>query len=309
MERTTRWFARSLFALAAGLVVVAALGPAGLGVIEYRYTETMRNQARGFAALVVAPVAVTAGLLARRRQPAAPLLALGPAAFATYMLTQYVIGPEYLTVSGNGERFFLLFVALFVLAGAVLAQAWTATVAPAGADDPAVDRRRGRLVLGLAVLVAGGMYLANGFLDAMADFPRFVGERAGHSELDEHPTAYWLVATLDLAVVVPVTVATGIGLLRHRARARRAFYGVVGWFALVPGSVAAMAVTMVVREDPAADPGRAVVFCVVAAACSAAAVRLYAPLVRQGSRSPSAASHSAVRRARTVSATSPRTSS
>lgn len=102
------------------------------------------------------------------------------------------------------------------------------------------------------------------FVGAMADFAAFIADRAATSEYEEHPTAYWIVAFLDLAVVVPLTVATGVALLRRRPWAQRAFYGVIAWFALVPGSVAAMALTMVVRDDPAADPGKAVVFAVAA---------------------------------------------
>jgi hypothetical protein len=269
--RPPRWFASALFGLAAGLAALALLGPLGWGVIEYRYQTSMQNQAFGldaFALAVVAPVALFAGVLARRAHGAAPFVALAPAGFALYMLVQYVIGPEYLTVDGNNERFFLLFAGLFVLSGVIVLQAWSlADADPVGppaheADGP--DRRRGAILLTLAAFVVFGMYLANGFVSAMTDFPAFVAERASTSEIDEHPTAYWLVAALDLAVVVPITVAAGIGLLRHRRWARHAFYGVVGWFALVPGSVAAMAITMVVRDDPAGDGPKTAVFTVAA---------------------------------------------
>lgn len=266
-----RWFAPALFALGAGLAALALGGPLGFGVIEYRYQTSMQNQAIGldaFALTVVAPIAVFAGVLARRAHPAAPFVALAPSGFALYMLVQYVIGPEYLTVDGNGEQFFLVFVGLFVLSGSILLQAWSLAasdpVGPPALEHEEADRRRGGILLGLAAFIVFGMYLANGFLSAMADFPAFVAERVATSEIDEHPTAYWLVAALDLAVVVPITVATGVALLRHRRWARHAFYGVIGWFALVPGSVAAMAITMVVRDDPAADAPKTVVLVVAA---------------------------------------------
>jgi hypothetical protein len=221
--------ATGLFALAAGMVFVALLGPLGLGVIRYRYTETMLNQARGldaFTVAVVAPVAVTAGVLALRRHRRAPLLALGPAGFCLYMLVQYVIGPEYLIVAGNSERFFPLFAALFVLAGYVAVTAWAASADSAPA--PNLDRQRAKMLIAFGLAVVLVMYLASGFLSALWDFPSYVGARAVTSVFDEHPTAYWIVAFLDLAVVVPLTVATGLGLLRHRRWAQRAFYGVVG---------------------------------------------------------------------------------
>lgn len=271
----------ALVALATGLVAVAALGPLLTGLVEYRYSETMRNQAIGLDAValgVVAPLALVAAALTRRGHRAGPLLALAPAGFALYMAVQYVVGPEYLTVPGNGERAFPLFVAVFVLAGVAALGAWAAADAPTAA--PRTARRRGLTLLALAGFVGGGMYLANGFAGAVADFPAYVGERAAVSEYDEHPTAYWVVAFLDLAVVVPLTVAAGLGLLRGRRWADRAFYGVIGWYALVPLSVTAMAVAMVARDDPAADGGKAVVLGAASAVFLALAGRAFAPLVR-----------------------------
>jgi hypothetical protein len=278
-----RSFALALFAQAAGLVLTAMLGPLALGVIEYRYSPTMLSQATGldaFAVLVVAPIAVFAGVLAVRRNRAAPLLALGPSAFALYMLVQYVIGPEYLTIAGNGERFFLLFVVQFVLSGWILCTAWELALPPS--EPSSVLHRRGTTLLVIAAFVVGGMYVANGFLSAMADFPAYVGARAAVSEYDEHPTAYWIVALLDLAVVVPLTVAVGFGLRRGRAWAERGFYAIVGWFALVPGSVAAMAIVMSVRHDPARNDGRAVMFSGVAVVLFLLAARVFVPCIEGG---------------------------
>lgn len=269
-----------LLALGAGLLGVAALGPLGFGVIQYRYSTSMVNQAIGldaFAVVVVVPVALSAAWLVFRGRPGGPLLTLPPGAFALYMLTQYVIGPEYLLLDGNNERFFLVFVALFIVAGVTLSIAWRMAGTPAW--SAAQHRRRGRTLLVLAAFVVAGMYMSNGFLSAMSDFPAFVSERAATTEYDEHPTAYWLVATLDLAVVVPLTAATGIALLRRRKWARRAFYAVIGWFALVPGSVAAMAIVMVAKDDPAASAPKAVGFSVAAVVFFVLAGRTFFPVV------------------------------
>lgn len=105
----------ALLALAAGLAVVALLGPLLFGVIDYRVSETLRNQTIGLDAVplfLVVPVSIAVALLALRKQPAAPALALGPAAYSAYMSVQYVLGPEYLRLPGNNERFFVLFLIL-----------------------------------------------------------------------------------------------------------------------------------------------------------------------------------------------------
>jgi len=278
--RSPRWFGFSLYGLALGLALVAVLGPLVTATIDYRYSETMVNQAVGldaFALAVVAPVAVLAGRLVRRDHPAGPLVALGPSGFAAYMLVQYVIGPEYLRIDGNGERFFLLFLGVFVLSVVILFQAWSTAVA-VPPHDRRTDRRRGAILLALAGFVVFGMYLSNGFVSAMADFPAYVAERAATTEYDEHPTAFWLIASLDLGVVVPLAVAAAVALLRRRRWATRAYYGVIGGFTLVPGSVASMAITMVVRDDPAAQPGRATFLTVAAVVFSGLGLRAFARL-------------------------------
>jgi hypothetical protein len=262
------------------LALIAVLGPLVTGAVQYRYTTSMVNQAVGldaFALLVVAPLSVAAAVLAARRHPAAPLLALAPAGFAVYMLPQYFLGPEYLSLDGNGERAFLLFLGTFVLSGAVLLGSWSAARAPVWPDR--LWRRRAWLLLALAAFVVGGLYLGNGFLHAMWDFPDFIADRAATSEYDEHPTAYWLVAFLDLGIVVPLTVATAVGLLRRRDWAARACYAVLGWYAAVPGSVAAMSLTMLSRDDPAASAARAVVFTVAAVVFLVLAARVFVPLL------------------------------
>ena len=50
-----------------------------------------------------------------------------------------------------------------------------------------------------------------------------------------------------------MTVAAAVALLRGTPAGHRALYGVVGWFALVPPSVTAMAAVMLVRDDPHAS--------------------------------------------------------
>lgn len=182
---------------------------------------------------------------------------------------------------GPGERRtgLPLLVAIFIAAGVAAAAAWTTAQAP---PTPARSaRHRGWTLVALAGFVLVGMYLGNGFLDALDDFPTFVEERAATSEYDEHPTTYWIVAFLDLAVVIPVTMAAALALLRGRPWADRPFYAVIGWYALVPLSVTAMAVTMVARDDPAADEARAVVFAIASVVFLALAALVFAPLPRQ----------------------------
>ena len=94
---TRRSFGWAVLALAAGLLPNTVAGPLSLGWIDYPISETMLNQLLGLelvTTFVVVPVLVCAGVLALRGNPAAPLVAVGPAAYTAYMFAQYVLGPS-----------------------------------------------------------------------------------------------------------------------------------------------------------------------------------------------------------------------
>ncbi|MBW3633309.1 MAG: hypothetical protein KY456_09800 [Chloroflexi bacterium] len=210
--------------------------------------------------MLIAPLAIAAGLLAVRGHPAAAILALGPAAYAAYMLVQYVVGPQYPTYQPS----IALHLALFVLSAVLLLGAW----ASVHARQPEASRGWAIVALGLAAFVVS----------------RWVPAFAGMLTNDPIPAAapdvtmFWSIFLLDLGLVVPAAAATGMGLLARAPWARKALYGVVGWFALVPPSVAAMSIVNLLRSDPNAAPGDTVVFVVVTAVCWAIAVWLYRPL-------------------------------
>jgi hypothetical protein len=92
------------------------------------------------------------------------------------------------------------------------------------------------------------------------------------------PTPFWLVKLMDLGVVVPAAVTTGVGLLRAAPWARRAAYAMLTGYDCLAVSVTAMAVVMLVKDDPDASAGLAVGFGLVTAVLVALTVALYRPL-------------------------------
>jgi len=84
------------------------------------------------------------------------------------------------------------------------------------------------------------------------------------AELRNDVSMYWSILLLDLAIVVPATIAVAVALLRDLDWGRKALFAVLGWFALVPASIAAMSVVMVVRNDPNASVGQAIVLTIAA---------------------------------------------
>lgn len=270
------WLGYGLIALGAGLAVLSLLGPVGFEVIQYRVSETLRNQTIGLDAVslaLVAPVAGAAGVLALRRRPAAPVLALGPAAYSAYMLVQYVLGPDYLRRPGNNERFFLVYLALFVLAGAIGLRAWNAIDL---GRLPPLRAPRARL-LGHVLLPLAGLLVFARYLPVLLDAAR--ANPLG-SDYNAGPTFFWTIALLDLGVALPTLIAASVGLVRASAWAPKALWVLVGWLALVGPAVAGMATVMYANNDPNASAAMLATMIGLAIGLVALAAFVFLPLFR-----------------------------
>lgn len=263
--------ASGLVAIAVGLAIVALLGPFAFGVIEYHVTETLRNQTIGLDAVsltLVAPLGLLAALLVLHRHPAGAALGLGIGAYTSYMLVQYILGPEYERLPGNNELLFPLCLVLFALGWGVALASWRAFELDARSGKR--DRLIGRVVLPLLAFITFARYLP-ALADWMSATPEDTGYLAG-------PTFAWAIAMLDLGIFLPATVAACVGLVRGAAWAPRALYLVVGWFGLVGPAVAAMALTMFLNDDPNASGGATVFMTALGLGFVFLALYLYRPL-------------------------------
>ena len=92
------------------------------------------------------------------------------------------------------------------------------------------------------------------------------------------PTPFWLVKLMDLGIVVPVAVATGVGLLRGVAWAIRPAYVVLTGYTCLAVSVASMGLIMYANGDPDASLPLTAGFVGFAAVLGLLTVRLYRPL-------------------------------
>ncbi|HEX8627736.1 MAG TPA: hypothetical protein VF755_06150 [Catenuloplanes sp.] len=275
-----------LLLLGAAVAVVAVLGPLMFKLLRYRTSATSVNQILGGDAavlLIVVPVTIAVGVLALRRHPAAPVLALPPSIFVVYTYTQLIVGNEYLRLPGNVERFFPLMLGVFILAGAIAIRSWSSV--PAAQLPPttaSADRVAGVLLLVIAAFVVVGLHLPS-FVDAIRDQPTAV-------QYLSSPTPFWLVKLMDLGIIVPGAVAVGIGALRHREWARKPVYAILGAYTLIGASVAGMGITMSLRDDPDASMATLVGMTLLAVLLTAVTCYVYRPLFRRaGARSgPSA---------------------
>ena len=208
-----------------------------------------------------------------RRHVAGPVLALGPALYALYMYSQLALGGDFLRYPGNSERFFPLYLGLFVLAGAIAIRAWIQVdVEKLPGTARWADRTIGVFFLIMAVFLVGGLHLP-GLIDAWADRPT-------SAEYLADPAVFWLVKFMDLGIVVPGLILAGTGILVGRRWAQKIKYLAVGWAALLGSSVAGMAIVMQRTGDPAATIANTIAFSAFAAIALGMAWVVYSPLLR-----------------------------
>jgi hypothetical protein len=268
-----RWLALGLLTIAAGLAVVALLGPLGFEVVDYRVTETLRNQTIGLDAVslfLVAPLALLVAVLVLRGHVAGPALALGIGAYTSYMFVQYILGPDYTDLPGNNERLFPLALLLFASGWAVALAGWRSLDVGRIAHSRRRDLVIGRVLLPVLGFLAFFRYVP-ALADSMSATPEDEGYLAG-------PSFFWAIATLDLGVFLPLTVVACVGLVRDAPWAQKALYAVVGWFGFVGPAVAAVAIAMYVNDDPNASAGLALFMTGLGLAFALLAVVIYRPL-------------------------------
>jgi hypothetical protein len=79
-----------------------------------------------------------------------------------------------------------------------------------------------------------------------------------------------------------VTAAAAVGAITAKPWADRAVHAVLGWYALVPPSVAAMAVVMLVRDDPHASAATVLLLSLASLVFGVVAYRVLRPSLRHG---------------------------
>ncbi len=254
--------ARGLLALALALLANALMGPAGLALVTYHVSPAVESQTIAVdlvGVLVVAPLLVLLARAARAGRARVARLAVAPAAYTAYMGVQALAGQDYLGTPGTSQRLAPLDLVL-VGGGLLLAvRAWGA-----GATEPAGRWSRRRTSWGVVALLVLATFVTLGrwaapLADAMRDEP------TGEAYLDA-PQMFWVLAVLDLGVVVPAVLATAVGLRGGSTWARNLLPAVTVWFALVGVSVLAMSVTMLARSDVGASAGGTLLLGVAAAA-------------------------------------------
>jgi len=261
-----RWLAPAAAVLAVDLAVVVLLGPLVTGVIDYRVTSLLRNQLIGSDIVtlgVIAPLALAAAVLLRRRSPTGPLLALPTALAAWYFAAELVLGPDRTGLPGNDEAFLPLFLGVLLLSGAIALGAWQSVAAA----STQLRRSPGRWVGGLLLAVVT-LFVVGRYLPAWLQIVRGTAS----SDYTAGPGMWWTIAFQDLALLLPAAAATGVGLLRQAPWADKAAFAVSGCLALIGAAVTAMAWSMTVHDDAGATTGTAMTMTAIGLGTAAPAV-------------------------------------
>lgn len=235
-------------ALGTGIAVSAIIGPLVLNVVKFRTSTNLANQFVGgevVSLVVVAPLAIASGVLWLRGHRLAAPLTLGPAIYAVYTYTTVIVGQEYARYDGNVEKFFPLYAGLVAGGAAIAAHAW-GQLSEMAVPVPSDGLRR----------TLAGIFLSVGgfFALAWAQQIRLVAIGSPSAEYVEGPTLFWTIKLLDFGFLIPVLIATGVGLARQHPTAIRAACGLATFVTCLAGSIAGMAVVMQGKGDPSAEP-------------------------------------------------------
>jgi hypothetical protein len=257
-----------LIALGVAIAVSAVLGPLILGTIRFRTSSNIENQFVGSEIVslgIVAPLAVTSGILFLKGSRIAPALALGPTLYSIYTYSSAILGQEYSRYDGNVEKFFPLYAALVAGSGALAGAAWSLL---SQSDIPVPTPRLRRSLA--TILLVGGTLIGLAWTAQI----RLV--LTGHPPTDyvEGPTVFWVIKLFDLGFVVPAALAVGIGLLRGHLASIKAAFGLIGFLTCMAGAVAGMAIAMELKGDPSSQPMVIVILLPITAGLALATISL-----------------------------------
>jgi hypothetical protein len=170
-----------------------------------------------------------------------PAVAAGACGYVVYTFATVVAGQEYTRYPGNVENAFLLYAAITAAAVALLVTAFRALVTVGGPAGP--RRPTGWVLIGIGVVV-GLLWLGQ-----VASF-----YRTGPSEEYESATTlFWLIKYLDLGLVIPLAVFTGVLQWSPSRATDAAAMTMLGFMTLLLMALTLMAVEMLRRDTAGAS--------------------------------------------------------
>lgn len=241
---------------AAVVAAVALLGPLGLGIIQYRTSQSGIWQAMGVDAvnlLLIVPVLAIGGLsLLLRRDGAKYFLILAPVTLFSLAL-EAGVGQEWNQYAGNVERYAWLFIVEIIVALVLLVGTLPMF---SDQDVPKFGRRGLRIYAGFVTLLL--ILFTVMWLSELVEVST-TGNTASGSYANA-PVAFWTVRFLDLGITIPLGFLGMYLLLTRPEKAYSLVLLFFGFFVTMGTAVTAMGLVMVANHDPEAQAGAIVIF-------------------------------------------------
>ena len=231
------------------LVVIAVLGPAGIGQIQYRVSQSGVYQTEGFDLTnlaLVAPILFIGGTLGLLRKSYAKYFLILPPLTLFYTGLTFGTGQEYgnPAMPGNVQDYFGLYIGLMIGGIILLIGAVSSFDLK---DAPRLGGRGLRAyvaLMALFLLVFAGMWVSQ-IIQVVS-----TGNLADGSYVAS-PTSFWSVRYLDLGLTIPVGMIAVLLLLSKPKSAYPLVLTFFGFFITLGTAVNAMAAVEVLNNDPA----------------------------------------------------------
>lgn len=243
--RTPEYGFGAVLSLVLGLLLLTAtvLGPLISDRIRFHMSSDALVQFVGgeIVTAVVAVVLVASASAWWLGHQWPPAVAAGAAAYIVYTFATVVAGQEYHRYPGNVEKAFLLYAAITAAGVALLVISFRTLVGAGNLSGP-------RQLSGW-VLIGIGAVVAVLWLGQLAGF-----YRTGPSQEYETATSlFWVIKYLDLGLVIPLAVITGLLQRTPSPGTDAAAVTMFGFLSLLLAALLFMALEMLRRGTPGAS--------------------------------------------------------
>lgn len=245
-ERYTVGFTAILCVLV--LVIVAILGPLGLGIMEHRTSQSGVYQTTGqdlANLLLLTPILLIGGVLHLRKRDSSKYFLILTSITLIYTGLSYGIGQEWSNpaYTGNIENYFWLFWAMIV-GGLIIGMS---SLSMFTEDDAPEFGRRG---LRIYVILLAIFLLFFAIMWSSEVFEVIATGNTASGSYQSSPTVFWVIRYLDLGVSIPIGFISIYLLVTRPKRAYPIVLLFFGFFVTLGTAVNTMALVQVLSGDP-----------------------------------------------------------
>lgn len=236
--------------------VIAALGPLGMGVIQYRTSQSGILQTMGIDIvnlILIVPLLLIGGvLLILRRESARYFLILTPVTLFS-LAFEAGAGQEWSLYPGNVERYAWLFIVEVIVALILLVGTFPLF---SKEDVPNFGRKGLRIYAGFVTLLL--VLFTAMWLQEIVQVSTTGNTPSG--SYTNSPVAFWMVRFMDLGITIPLGFLGMYLLLTRPEKAYSLVLLFFGFFVTMGTSVTSMGIVMAVNHDPEAQAGALPIF-------------------------------------------------